>query len=349
MNSEPDDLFTVFDKKALKVRDDIERAGAFASESVKRFSYHVIAIAAALYVVAVLCLLAAPSLLASANPELVDLGAIPYLIAALTFACHQMPERSFMVSGVPLPVCARCIGIYVGSAAGLFAPLLYPKKSVKFNSIKILVVTVMPLILDGVYQSSFAAAESPNLFRFATGLIFGFGLIVYLTHKFLAKYPDFRETIASKEGYAVTVLGAVFISYLAYTGLTAHLNIGYAGAVKAREIASFDGETTEYYLTPRAPLSMRADRFAGKYGDNVINDVLAMEWAQMEYNNLFNYSPNSETKPISKRHMLGMWAVVEKSGPEDESGKYAYTSAPGKYVYVDAWTGEVIDTIEHTS
>jgi hypothetical protein len=30
--------------------------------------------------------------------------------------CHQRPERSFHMGTVPLPVCARCAGIYAGAA-----------------------------------------------------------------------------------------------------------------------------------------------------------------------------------------------------------------------------------------
>jgi uncharacterized membrane protein len=54
-------------------------------------------------------LLAAPSLPGWA-------GAIVYGVGSLV--CHQIPERSFYLSGFQLPVCARCLGIYIGVAAG---------------------------------------------------------------------------------------------------------------------------------------------------------------------------------------------------------------------------------------
>src|SRR5687768_14239891 len=43
--------------------------------------------------------------------------------AALMYAggsviCHQRPERSFHLAGAQLPVCARCMGLYVGGAVG---------------------------------------------------------------------------------------------------------------------------------------------------------------------------------------------------------------------------------------
>lgn len=347
MTSEAEDLFTSLDKKALKARDEFERAGSFAAESVKRLAYYVIAIAAALYLVAVLYLIAAPHLLKSGSQFHVDLGVIPYIFAALTFACHQMPERSFMIAGVALPVCARCIGIYLGSAAGLLTPIISPEKSMKLNSIKIFLLAFIPIGLDGIAQSSFAATESPNILRFATGLIFGFGVVVYLTHKFFSRYPDFKKIISCKEGFAVVVIATLLASYIAYTGLSTHLNLDYVGAVKAAKIAGFEGEATAYYIPPRAPVSIRADRFAKTYDDHVISDILAMGWAENEYNTIFNYTPQNERKPLSQRHLLGLWVLVKPTGEGDNTGKTAYTNAPGEYLYVDAWTGETLEQVKH--
>lgn len=33
--------------------------------------------------------------------------------------CHQLPERSLWIAGAPLPVCARCAGIYAGALLAL--------------------------------------------------------------------------------------------------------------------------------------------------------------------------------------------------------------------------------------
>jgi uncharacterized membrane protein len=54
--------------------------------------------------------------------------ALPVPLAGLLYAlgshiCHQRPERSFHLFSAQLPVCARCVGIYAGAAAGLLFTL----------------------------------------------------------------------------------------------------------------------------------------------------------------------------------------------------------------------------------
>jgi uncharacterized membrane protein len=44
----------------------------------------------------------------------VPLAGFVYLLGGRI--CHQIAERSFHVAGAQLPVCARCLGVYVGTA-----------------------------------------------------------------------------------------------------------------------------------------------------------------------------------------------------------------------------------------
>jgi hypothetical protein len=56
-------------------------------------------------------------------------GTGAYLMSAAVYyggslICHQRPERSFALWGTPLPVCARCTGIYLGAAIGVIGALV---------------------------------------------------------------------------------------------------------------------------------------------------------------------------------------------------------------------------------
>jgi predicted membrane protein DUF2085 len=43
--------------------------------------------------------------------------AFAFLVYAIgSLVCHQLPARSFHLWSVPLPVCARCMGVYAGAA-----------------------------------------------------------------------------------------------------------------------------------------------------------------------------------------------------------------------------------------
>jgi uncharacterized membrane protein len=44
------------------------------------------------------------------------------------YICHQRPERSFHAAGRPLPVCARCTGLYLAAPFGLAGVLLMGRR-----------------------------------------------------------------------------------------------------------------------------------------------------------------------------------------------------------------------------
>ena len=64
-------------------------------------------------------------LLLAAAPRWIPTSSGPaHATAAATYLvgnriCHQRPERSFRLDGVPVPVCARCTGLYFGIPFGL--------------------------------------------------------------------------------------------------------------------------------------------------------------------------------------------------------------------------------------
>lgn len=69
-----------------------------------------------------------PALLAGtalSAPVLSYHGMLLAALAVLQFlspVCHQDPARSFWILGEPVAVCARCLGIYLGAAAGAWFP-----------------------------------------------------------------------------------------------------------------------------------------------------------------------------------------------------------------------------------
>ncbi|VVB74088.1 Uncharacterised protein [uncultured archaeon] len=133
-----------------------------------------------------LLILAAPLLAMSQSPIA---GAL-YSLFELT--CHQLPERSFCLSGslsigdcapsfpYQFPVCSRDMAIYIAMLiGGLAMPFLYDVRSRKTPSIWILVLAAVPVAIDGGTQL-FGMRESTNFFRMLTGAIIGFVIPFFL-------------------------------------------------------------------------------------------------------------------------------------------------------------------------
>lgn len=58
--------------------------------------------------------------------------------------CHQIADRSFWISGQPMAVCSRCMGIYSGFALGwVLLPMLSLMKITRVAYIKKIVVFVL--------------------------------------------------------------------------------------------------------------------------------------------------------------------------------------------------------------
>ena len=101
--------------------------------------------------------------------------------------CHQIPGRTFQISGHPLPLCARCTGIYLGvmTAFGVFAAT-GRLRSTRFPPLRVLVLMLsfgLLIAADGVnsYLSIFDFYDpiySPhNTLRLLTGLGAGLTMV----------------------------------------------------------------------------------------------------------------------------------------------------------------------------
>jgi uncharacterized membrane protein len=90
--------------------------------------------------------------------------------------CHGIPERCLYLFGVPMPICARCVGIYAGLIMslimGLIAFRLLPMVTEKAMRVAAF-IAVTPLAIDGLTQLA-RLRESTNPLRLATGIAAGF-------------------------------------------------------------------------------------------------------------------------------------------------------------------------------
>lgn len=101
-----------------------------------------------------------------------DAGA-SFLYALFAPVCHQIPGRSFFFRGFPLAVCARCLGIYVGSLAGLVLyPFIRGFSRIALPAGRLFLLASSPIGLDFA-GGLLGLWNSPNGLRFATGLLWG--------------------------------------------------------------------------------------------------------------------------------------------------------------------------------
>jgi uncharacterized membrane protein len=107
-------------------------------------------------------------------------GSLPWVFAALCLRppvlvqvfhslCHQMPERTLVVAGVPMLVCSRCAGLYAGLALGVAACL--PRTWVPHG--RAIVAGALLLALADVATQDLGLHAPWHPGRLATGLLLG--------------------------------------------------------------------------------------------------------------------------------------------------------------------------------
>jgi uncharacterized membrane protein len=117
----------------------------------------------------------APFTQAQGHPEI----ASP-IYKAFALVCHQIPERSFHLSGHKFGVCSRCTGLYVGFAvAALVYPLARSLKRTDTPSRLWLILAALPLGLDFAL-GYFSIWQNTQLSRFSTGALLSSVAVFYI-------------------------------------------------------------------------------------------------------------------------------------------------------------------------
>ena len=97
--------------------------------------------------------------------------------------CHQLPSRTIYLEGLPLPVCARDTGIYLG----IFTGTVFIMFMKRFDSDKppgvfisvLLCILMLPMVIDGI-GSYTGLIETNNNIRLVTGAFFGLPIPFFL-------------------------------------------------------------------------------------------------------------------------------------------------------------------------
>ena len=112
--------------------------------------------------------------------------------------CHQKAERCIHVAGAPLPVCARCLGIYLGAFAMAWALELLPpaRRAIRRREATAAWALLVAAGLMGLDVAGRALAFWSHLPASAlTGLAFGAALLGWIESRCAAVAigePSFR-------------------------------------------------------------------------------------------------------------------------------------------------------------
>jgi uncharacterized membrane protein len=118
-----------------------------------------------------------------AAPVALSRGRLPVFTLAVyqagALVCQQRPERSFHLAGVQLPVCARCLGLYLSGAVGLTLAFRSRRVFSARAARTLLAVAALP-IATTVALEWFGMIQTSNVQRLLTGVPLGFaaGLLI---------------------------------------------------------------------------------------------------------------------------------------------------------------------------
>jgi uncharacterized membrane protein len=104
------------------------------------------------------------------------------VLLALFFSqiCHQNPARTFSIGGISLPICSRCIAIYLSAFVGILAySWMTQSKNLEVRMKRLAWAATVPLLLDIALDLT-TVWTNTFLSRALTGSLFGLVGGIYL-------------------------------------------------------------------------------------------------------------------------------------------------------------------------
>lgn len=135
--------------------------------------------------------------------------------------CHRIPERSFIIGGRQLPLCARCTGTFLGAVLGLTMMLLLRRgRASRLPPASVLLVLVTFVGIwgfDGLNSYLTLIPRAPYLYeprnwlRLTTGLLNGLALIIFVMpiYNFTLWREPTRERVVKSLWELVAILPVV--------------------------------------------------------------------------------------------------------------------------------------------
>lgn len=115
-------------------------------------------------------ILVAPLAIASDRPGL-SIGAVGLYVAGAR-VCHQRPDRCFRIQGRPMPVCARCSGLYAGAAFAAPLALVWATRLSGRRARLAAAAAALPTAITWSLEIA-GLAHPSNLVRFVAALPLG--------------------------------------------------------------------------------------------------------------------------------------------------------------------------------
>lgn len=100
--------------------------------------------------------------------------------------CHQIPDRSFHLSGLPMAVCTRCIGIYGAFMVGWLAMPIFSKLEISHKSKIGWLIGLIILNLADVFGNFLNLWSNTLNSRLVLGVLLGFAVVLLFNNEFFS-------------------------------------------------------------------------------------------------------------------------------------------------------------------